>query len=137
MSIYNVRHGSVTVILDDSILKGKLNRAQKVLNTQVIIDTYPFVPDRKGILSGSVHPENDYKKVVWNTPYAQFQWYGKVMVGIKSRKVWANKGEKKEVLVPYQYLQFHKNPTASAFWFEKSKKQNLHRWIAKVKEAVK
>lgn len=137
MAIYNVRHGSVTVILDDSILKSKLYHAQKVLNAQVMIDSSPFVPNRKGILSISVHPENDYKEVVWNTPYAQFQWYGKVMVGIKSRKVWANKGEKKEVVVPERDLKYHKNPTASAFWFEKAKKQNLDRWIAKVKGAVK
>jgi hypothetical protein len=138
MSTYRISHGNVTVNLDSSVLTSKLQKAQKVLNAQVIIDCTPYVPFKQGILSNSVHPSNDYKQIIWNGPYAQFQYYGKVMVGIHSRSTWAYKGEKKEV-VPGWNIKYSKegHPKASAFWFEKAKEQHLKNWIAKTKKAVK
>jgi hypothetical protein len=102
-------------------------------------DCRPYVPGKNGYLSNSVHSEDNYKSIVWNGVYAQFQWYGNVMVGIESQKVWANKGEKKELTSPLRKLQYSKkkNKKATSFWFEHAKREHLDKWIAKTKEAVK
>jgi len=138
MAKFTVRHGSVTVNFDDSALKSKIYNAQKVLAYQIIADCRPYTPGRNDHLANSAHPEDDYTAIVWDRPYSQFQWYGNVMVGIESKKVWANKGEKKELTSPLRKLRYStkKNSKATSFWFESAKRDNLDKWIATVAKAV-
>ncbi len=61
--------------------------------------------------------------VRWIAPYAKFQYYGKVMIGEQSGKVWADKGEKK--IVTERDLQYHGGGVRGSFWFRRMKE--IHR----------
>jgi hypothetical protein len=57
--------------------------------------------------------------VQWIAPYAKFQYYGKVMVGVESRSAWAKKGERKEVTE--RDLTYHGGGLRGSFWFQRMK----------------
>ena len=88
------------------------------LDNQVITDSDPYVPLISGMLRGSairgtVLGEGE---VVWDSPYARYQYYGKVMVGPPPKQV---------TDIPLQYTQ----PNTGAFWFEEAKSVNKAQWI--------
>ena len=60
-------------------LDRKIKKAQSVLVSQIKIDSEQFVPARDLTLSNSAHAENKNTELVYNGPYARFQYYGKVM----------------------------------------------------------
>lgn len=62
-------------------------------------------------------------KVIINVPYARFQAEGKVMVGIKSRRAWARKGEKK--VVTNKKLEYHSDKLRGAHPFERMKADKI------------
>lgn len=75
--------------------------------------------------------------IVWDTPYAQYLYYGALMVGKESHRSWAKRGEKKEVKTPEQMLNFahDRNPKAQMMWYEKAKDINLDQWITTYQKA--
>ena len=58
-------------------------------------------------------------RVIINVPYARFQAEGKVMVGVRSRRAWAMKHEKKEVI--NKRLTYHNGSLRGAHPFERMK----------------
>lgn len=58
-------------------------------------------------------------RIIINVPYARFQAEGKVMVGVKSRRSWAMKNEKK--VVTNKKLQYHSDSLRGAHPFERMK----------------
>lgn len=58
-------------------------------------------------------------QVIINVPYARFQAEGKVMVGIRTRRAWAKKGEKKVVIG--KNLKYHGGALRGARPFERMK----------------
>lgn len=58
-------------------------------------------------------------RVIINVPYARFQAEGKVMVGVKSRRAWALKNEKKVVI--NKKLKYHSDSLRGAHPFERMK----------------
>ena len=93
-----------------------------------------MVPFREGGLRRSITQSlvNNEPKIMYAIVYARFLYYGKVMVGKISRKVWANKGEAKETINrDLTYSQ------GGSFWFENSKKKNLDKWLKIVKKLYK
>lgn len=75
--------------------------------------------------------------IVWDTPYAQYLYYGVLMVGERSHSPWAKRGERKEVKTPEQMLNFahDRNPKAQMMWYEKAKDINLDQWITTYQKA--
>ena len=128
-------HGSVVLNLDPRILMGKFSKAQNELVNQVIIDCLPYVPFKQGYLSESVHPENG-NEIVWKGPYAQFLYYGKVMVDERG-STWAEKYGTKHVTGTDLEFSKEGHPKATSHWFEEAKQHHLHEWIDKVQKAVK
>jgi hypothetical protein len=53
-------------------------------------------------------------RIIFNTPYARFQYYGKVMIGIYSRSPWAMSGERK--IVTNRDLTYHGAPMRGKMW---------------------
>jgi hypothetical protein len=134
---YELHKSTIHVYFDLSGFEGKLENAQKVLNYQIIADTSKFVPFKQGILSNSVHVENE-NEIVYQTPYARFQYMGKVMVGIVSKSPFARVGERKRV-VPGRDIIYDKtaHPEAGSRWFERAAEEYESDWIRAVKNAVK
>ena len=128
-------HGKVTIDIDPKVLNGKFSKAQNELVNQVIIDCTPYVPFKQGILSNSVHVENE-NEIVWNTPYAQFLYYGKLMLDDRG-SAYALPNTKKHVTnIDLKYSK-EGHPQATSHWFEVAKQNHLQEWIDKIEKAVK
>jgi hypothetical protein len=89
-------------------------RAQKVLDIMVIKDSAKFVPFQTGVMERSAVESSEIGSglVVYNTPYARRQYYGKFEHGK------------------------NKHPQATRLWFEAAKAENLDKWIRIVQEII-
>jgi hypothetical protein len=89
-------------------------RAQKVLDLTVIKDSERFVPFESGVLEKSAMGSSKIGSglVVYNTPYAKRQYYGK-----------------------FDHTK-NKHPFATRLWFEAAKAENLEKWTRIAQEAI-
>lgn len=127
---------NLSIKLDISKQDFRFKKAQEMLINQIKIDTEKFVPARDMILSNSAHPENSNTELVYSTPYARFQYMGKVMVDDRG-STWAKKGTKKHVINKNLVYSKDRHPQATSKWFEKAKEEYKEKWIKLVKGVVK
>lgn len=59
---------------------------QKFFTNELMRLSDPYVPFRQGPLKNSVHPSQEWDSIIYNTPYARYHWYGKLMVDPITRK---------------------------------------------------
>ena len=80
-----------------------------------------YVSKKGGVQEKSIPIASKYGsgRVIINVPYARFQAEGKVMVGIKSRRAWARRGERKVVI--NKDLNYHSNSLRGSHPFERMK----------------
>ena len=107
-------------------LSGSRKLAQMFLDNEVLKDSAPYVPRLTGELeqSGTRGTKIGSGEVVYNSPYARYQYYGKVMVG---------KAPKTLTDTDLQYSnQSHSG--GGRFWFETAKAINKGKWIRGVKK---
>jgi len=97
---------------DVSKLKAKsaadILRRQKILDAMVLRDSNLFCPHVTGALQKSavIHTVIGSGEVVWQTPYAAFQYYN------------------------WKGIQGHNdNPRATSKWFETAKARYLDKWL--------
>mgnify|MGYP004640776385 CR=1 FL=1 len=130
--------------IKDALAQG-CSRAEHILAVQVLKDTAPFVPMRKGSLRQRTHiegyTESDYgpgggSMIVYPGPYARYLYYGKLYVDPLTGSSYARKGVTKVPAVPEKNLIFHRTGTCS-HWFEASKAQNMEKWVRVAEKAVK
>lgn len=84
----------------------------------------PYIPFDTGRLLQSGHVEND-KEIVWKTPYARYQYGGKVWItpsinasGFKTENGWYTKrGEKK--IPTNRDLEYQNGPLRGGHWFDR------------------
>ncbi|SHI42777.1 Minor capsid protein [Parasporobacterium paucivorans DSM 15970] len=78
----------------------------------------PYTPADSLVMSRGAKAYVDGGKgiIEYPGPYARFQYYGKVMVGVTSGSAWANKNESK--IVTGKNLQYSKfrHPLATSHW---------------------
>lgn len=86
--------------------KAKIKRCQAVLDAQVLKDSNYYCPLDTGMLQKSAITSSKLGsgKLIWNTPYAEDQYYNK-----------PNKSHQK-------------NPNATVKWFEVAKSKCLKTW---------
>lgn len=60
---------------------GKDKRLRKYLASRVRLRCMPYTPRAQGTLSNTSQTTKDGDAVVWNQPYAHYQYYGEVMAG--------------------------------------------------------
>lgn len=119
----------VEVDFNKAKVHSRLLRANKMaqiwLDNEVLKDSAPYIPRLTGALeqSGPAGTKIGSGEVIYNSVYARYQYYGKVMVG-KAPKTVTNKD-----------LQYSKqaHPAAGRMWFETSKAANTRKWIRGVK----
>ena len=119
-------------VISPSELKRKLGvspggHVQKAVDAAVIRECFPYVPFDEGILAGSANTATEIGsgEVVYDTPYARYQFYGEiygpnipivengVIVGYRSPP------EKHPTGRPLQY-NTDKNPLAGSHWFDRA-----------------
>lgn len=110
-------------------------QAKHAVAVQIQKDTAPYVPFLTGSLDVRTRVVDNM--VIYPGPYAQFLYYGKVMVDPETGSTFAPPGGTK--VVTDKNLVFNKtgHAQAQAFWFEASKAENLEKWIRTAEKAVK
>jgi len=100
-----------------------MGNVQKFIDQEVIRLMAPYTPARNGILekSATLGTKIGTGEINQITPYARFQYYGKVMVSSITGSPWASKGEKK--ILTDRDLQYDtsRHPMAGKMWFERMK----------------
>lgn len=104
---------------------GVRGRAQQYIDSEVLRQSAPYLPHQTGMLrdSGIHGTDIGSGEVIWNSPYAKFLYYGKVMIGMESHSPWAKSGEKK--VKTNRNLAYHGAPKRGAFWFERMKADHM------------
>jgi hypothetical protein len=115
-------------IKSDNILMGKrgllpMGKTQKFIDQEVIRLMAPYTPYRAGILekSATLGTKIGSGEINQVSPYARFQYYGKVMVSAITGSPWAKHGEKKILTDRDLVHDKSKHPMAGPFWFERMK----------------
>lgn len=98
--------------------KGKV---QAFLDEKVATNLMKYVSLKSGAQQKSIPIASKYGsgRVIINVPYARFQAEGKVMVGVRSRRAWAMKNERKVVI--NKKLKYHSVFLRGAHPFERMK----------------
>lgn len=100
---------------------------QKAVDTAVIRECFPYLPFDEGVLAGSANTATEIGsgEVIYDTPYARYQYYGEVygpnfpitengvIVGYYSPPEKFPTGEKLE-------YSTEKKPMAGSHWFERA-----------------
>lgn len=122
--------------LDLTKLYKKLDGAQELLINMIKRDTEEYVPAKSGHLYQSAYIRNSNTELVYNTPYARYQYAGNLMIDGNGR-TWVRRGEHKPI-VTFRKLNHSKaiHPKATYEWYERSEEQNKKKWINAVKEYV-
>ena len=100
-----------------------MGRVQKFIDQETIRLMTPYTPFRAGILEkgatlGTKIGSGEINQI---SPYARFQYYGKVMVSSVTGSPWARYGEKK-VLTDRDLVHDKSiHPMAGPFWFARMK----------------
>ena len=107
---------TVTVTINPSlqqIAKGALDKAVEAVAYQVLNDSLDFVPKRQNTLRSSGRVKDAGKEcsraIVWNTPYAAYQWYG----------CWPD---------GTHVIRNHTTPGTTTQWAERAREQRGDRW---------
>ena len=103
-------NGASTMLAKRGLQTG--GRMQKLFTSECARFMDKYVPMQQGTLKNTRIIGDDY--VTYNTPYARFQYYGKVMVGEKSHSPWASRGEPKKLTD--RDISYHGAPMRGAYW---------------------
>ena len=100
-----------------------MGNVQKFIDQECIRLMAPYTPARDGILekSATLGTKIGSGEINQITPYARFQYYGKVMVSSITGSPWASKGEKKILTDRDLRHDTSKHPLAGKMWFERMK----------------
>lgn len=117
-------------------------RVQQVID-QTVIDYctdggyVPASPNKTLEFSAQASTEIGSGLVVWNTPYARYQYYGFVMTDDAGR-TWVGPGETKPVVTdrPLTY-DTSQNPMAGPRWFDRMKADRMNDILDEARKAVK
>lgn len=113
---------------------------EALLANLVIEDSEPYVPMLGGALARSfaVVQYGGHTQVVYDMPYARYQYYGLAMDWLDHRAPNHGRGWKKIVAVPHQNLKytFNQHPEAGSHWVQRAMVANGATWRKKVGAAL-
>lgn len=114
-------------------------RVQQFIDQKVIDGCTPYVPaspNRTLEFTAQVSTEIGSGLVVWNTPYARYQYYGFVMTD-EAGRTWVGPGETKPVITDRPLIyDTSQNTMAGPHWFERAKADNLTEWLDEARRVM-
>ncbi len=133
----------VEVAIDIDFVKTseKANRAQYLLDSQIMDDMVPFMPIRDGLFIARTRAMSQAiagsgEVVAAAPPYGRFLYEGVVMIDPLTGSPWARKGAKKVVTDrPLKYSKAS-HPQVQARWFDASKRKNMKAWTKLVDDTL-
>lgn len=100
---------------------------QKVVDATVIRECFPYLPFDEGVLAGSANTATEIGsgEVIYDTPYARYQYYGEVYgpnIPIVENGVVTGYFSPPEKFPTGEKLQYstEKNPMAGSHWFDRA-----------------
>lgn len=125
---------SMKLHLPKNLLDKRVEKANKWLCEEIIKDTDPFVPARTRALAMNVHRQGN--TIVYASPDARFQYYGKVMIDPATGSTFAPKGVRK--VLTERDLKYSKavHKHAQSHWFEASRAVNEGHWREGVRKIL-
>lgn len=125
---------SMKLHLPNNVLDRRVEKANAWLVEEIIKDTDPFVPARTGVLAMNVQRHGH--TIVYASPYARFQYYGKVMIDPATGSTFAPKGARK--VLTERDLKYSKamHKHAQSHWFEASRAVNEEHWREGVRKIL-
>lgn len=111
--------------------------AQKFIDSECIRLMVPYTPARNNILykSPTLGTKIGSGRIYYLSPYARYQYYGKLMVSSITGSSYAAHGEKKVLTDKNLTYDTTRHPQATSFWFEHmkaEKKEVILRGAAKI-----
>lgn len=115
---------------------GQFHKAQIFVDSEVIKLSVPLVPKKDGVLirSAPVHTKMGSGEVIYRTPYARYQYYGKLMVDPVTGSSWARAGVTK--VLTNRDLNHAESPRGR-FWFETMKDKHKLNILEGARKIVK
>lgn len=115
-------------------------RVQRFIDQKVISGCKPYIPaSPRRILANSAQALTEIGSgiVIWETPYARYQYYGHVMTDELGR-TWVGKGEKKPIVHEDWPLTYDtsQNQLAGSHWFERAKADHLTEWLDEARKVM-
>jgi hypothetical protein len=115
----------------EKILEGlglqEAGSVQKFFTNELMRLSDPYVPFRQGPLKNSAHMTQNGDGIIYNTPYARYHWYGKLMVDPitkkgafydpRSGRFWSRPNTPKELTD--RDLQYTGGPLRGPRWVER------------------
>lgn len=105
----------------------RFENAQSFVDQKCVLFMVPYTPTLNGILfkSAALGTKIGSGQIVYASPYARFQYYGKLMVSSITGSAWAKQGESKVLTDKPLCYNTSKQSLAGAFWFERMKADKL------------
>lgn len=105
------------------VYKSKFAKAQQFVDSECIELVIPYTPMLSGQMMqsatrGTVIGSGEIK---YNSPYARYQYYGKLMISSVTGSSYARKGESKVLTGKDLRYNKSKHPRAGKLWFERMK----------------
>lgn len=115
----------------------RFSNVQKFVDSECIRLMVPYTPMRNGILmkNAVLGTKIGSGRIFYTSPYARFQYYGKVMVSSVTGSPFARKGESKVLTNKDLVYSTARHPKAQRLWFEAmkaEKKQQILRGAAAI-----
>lgn len=101
----------------------RFDSVQKFIDSECIRLMVPYTPARNNILykSPTLGTKIGSGKIYYLSPYARYQYYGKLMVSSITGSAYASHGEKKVLTGKDLNYDKTRHPQATSFWFEHMK----------------
>lgn len=101
----------------------KISKAQQFVDRECIELMIPYTPMLSGQMMqsatrGTIIGSGEIK---YNSPYARYQYYGKLMISSITGSPYARKGESKVLTSKDLHYNKSKHPRAGKLWFERMK----------------
>lgn len=118
---------------------------QKVIDTEIIRWCTDYVPFDEGVLTQSAYAATRVGSglIVYDTPYARYQYYGEVygpnfQVEIDGEKVWRSPpGQLKHPTGRQLNYNLEKHPKAGSHWFERAMADHKNDVLNAAREVVR
>ena len=107
---FSLKMNPTSVVMTQRGLEER-GRVQQYIDNEVLKRSEPYTPLETGTLSksGQLNTVLGSGEVIWSTPYARYQYYGKVMAGSAPKKV------------TDKALKYHGGGARGEKWFERMK----------------
>ena len=122
---------------------GEGGHIQKVVDAAVIRECFPYVPFDEGVLAGSANTATEIGsgEVVYDTPYARYQYYGEVYGPsypiVENGEIvgWRSPPEKFPTGRQLQHNTEH-NPQAGSHWFDRAMADHADEILKEAQDAA-